>query len=572
MSGFLKNLFKSSANKASGEGAANDLVWLSSLNTLDDISALNLATNHLSAAFSDSSRPLKKRLDFTVSVDDHILPRAEKLANQYAKTSNLRPELEAEIIAAAYSYHRQSYLHYLQLVDLIAASPKELGMAHNALLIVIARAIDVSITMIKWRFFEHAPAPTNAWLQIYKLYVIAYKADLLDIPVSAFSHSKATTISAYVAQAALFGSLENANMQRLHYQIAAYLLKSWLNNVSFSGKNNKETHLFYLDLKVDACAKRTRHINATSTCRYWQIDNFEAKVVSAEQLTEPTNSQAQLPSDITLAEVGDMKALHETLQVLRTDWSKTEYVRQRRKENRHGAKQSASIAYGILEICNQVEHYSSKNLNNSLNVSINTKTRNNKSLDERLSTHTSMRREGPSLNIEPQHEVWTIVDESPTGIGAISSKESKSWVKPGKLVGLAMNERPPHVVIAMIRAVMPTKSIDQLHVGLEIIARFASWGQMRAIEENNSTSMEPIDKFSPLASSNSISMGFTALYLPIEADLSEKSTLIIPKIEYRANEVYEIKMNGTTRLVRLGSPIEAKDDWVKIVFPHVTTS
>lgn len=563
MNSFIKNLFRFSASSTDNEDEAADLAWLKSLDAVDDVAALNLATKHLSSLIADETRPIKQRIDFLFAVDHKALPRATKLSAQYAKVDSLRPELATTISNAAYNYYRQSYLNYLRLVELIIASPKDPSLENNTLLIVIARALDLAMTMIKWRYFDHSSTPAKVWQQTHMLYEIATKTNLLEIPIKAFEYSAPTTIAAYIAQVSLFGSLENANMQKQHYQIAAYLLKCWLTEVSFSNQINQGTHLFVIDLKKDACAKRTRHFEQTDSCRFWQIDAFEEKIISTLQLTE----QGKLPPDIPLAEIGDVRSLHETLQVLRSEWSKNEYIRQRRKETRQETNHTASIAYGILDICNLVDYNARKQLTNKLSMPTST----NKSLDDRLFSHASIRREGPTnvLYVEPKQDIWAITDESTKGLGARAPKEAKSWVKSGKLVAVAMDERPPRVLIAIIRGVMPSRHLNQVHVGLEVIARFANWAQMRPIEPP--PSLEPIDKFSPLASNNAITMGFSVLYLPIEAGLSEESTLILPKIEYRANEVYEITLNGTTKLIRLGNPIDAKDDWVRVIFPHINT-
>lgn len=558
MNNFFKKIFNSSAS--SSEALVLQLVWLKASESLDDVGALNLATKHLTTWLSDDTHPLNKRIEALSTIDTQILPRAEKLAAQYAKAGALRPELETSIMNAAFNYSRQSYLNYLRLVELVIDAPATATLEHNTLLVIIAKAIDFAITMIKWRYFEHATAPASVWLQIYMLFEIAQRTELLEVPITVFSHSKPTTIAAYIAQISLLGKLEKANMQKQHYQTSAYLLKTWLNEVSFSNQYNKALHLFFIDLKKDACANRTRHFEQTNSCYFWHIDNFEAKVISSFALAE----QGQLSDNLALAQIVDIKSLRETLQIMRSDWSKTEYVRQRRKESRLDTKQSASIAYGILDICDQVEHYARKKINVSLNI-----TPSNKSLDEKLSSHTSIRRDASenSLVLEPQHEVWVIKDMSQKGLGAIAPKQSKSWVKPEKLIGMAMDERPPRVIIALVRGIMPTRDLNKIHVGVEVIARFATWGRMRAIE--GPVNPEPVDLFAPLAGSNAIAMGFTALYLPIEAGLSEESTLILPKVEYRANEIYEVTINDTTQLIKLGSPIEAKDDWVRVAFPHI---
>lgn len=560
MKSFIKNLFKGSTSLSNDVDAPTELAWLKTLEPLDDVNALNLGTQHLALLIADQSKSIKQRLDFLFAVDGIILPRAVKLLKQYAKVESLRPALANNISNAGYSYYRQSYLNYLRSVELIIASPKDPNLENNTLLILIARALDVAIMMIKWRYFDRSSAPAKVWLQIYMLFEIASKANLLDIHIKAFDSSLSTTIAALIAQISLFGSLENANMQKQHYLIASYLLESWLTEMSFSNQYNQETHLFVIDLHKDTCAKRTRHFEQTDGCRFWHIDSFEEKIINALQLTE----QGKLPIGIASIEIGDVKFLHETLQILRTEWSKKDYVRQRRKETRHEANHTASIAYGILEICNLVQYYDNKKLSTKLSAPSSV----NKSLDNRLSSHTSIRREGTInvLIIEPKQDTWTITNESTKGLGARAPKEAILWVKSGKLVAIAMDERPPRVLIAMVRGVMPSKHMNQVHVGLEVIAHFSNWVHMRPMEVASIQNSN--EKLSPLKTKNPIAIGFNALYLPIEEGLSNESTLILPKLEYRLNEVYEITLHGASKLIRLGSPIEAKDDWVRVVFPH----
>ncbi len=564
MANFIKNLFKININKVTKQNLPSELAWLLSLDTLDDVSALTLTTKHLAVILNDDALTVKKRFDYLSMVEAHTLPRAEKLAYQFAKSGNLRADLELNMTNAAFNYYRQSYLNYLRLIELLNATSLDSSIDHNTLLISIANVASISINMLKWRYFDHVPAPANMWLQLFKLYEIADRKDVLNIPIQAFGTAFGTapssTISAFIMQASLLGTLENTNMQRMHFQTAAYLLNTWLNTVEMATNFDEAAHLFVIDLKKDACAKRTRHFTITPSNRYCQIDAFESKLTSALALTE----QGQIPQDLELAEVSDIKNLHETLQILRSEWSKLAYVRQRRKEDRQVIEKTAVIAYGILEICNQMEHYAKKTSNVGLNI-----ISSRKSFDEKLSSHTSIRREG-SLNIlqiEPHYEAWTISNESARGIGATTSKESKTWLKTGRLVGLAMDERPPRVIIAVVRAVMPMRDLDKLHVGLEVIARFANWAHMHAIEPQ--ASLEPTNKFAPLAGSNSISMGFNALYCPIEAGIANESTLILPKVEYRQNEIYEITVNRSIKLIKLGSPVDAKDDWVKVIFPHI---
>lgn len=557
MVSFIKKLFGTSSALSATDTLSNELAWLTDTESLDDVAALNTASKHLAHMLSDPSLALPKRIDQLTLVHQTLSLRAEKLALQYAKSAGLREDIATSITDAAFDYYRQSFLNFLHVVERILANPKEPKLEHNALLVNIANALDIALNMVKWRYFEQAPAPAKIWLQVYSLYEIAIKQNILDLPIQLANSSKMTRISNQVAAISLFGNLAHASMQKQHFQITVYLLKSWLNEVSFSRKYDENSHLFVLDTQKDFSAKRTRHFEKTLTSHFWHIDAFEAQITQAITSIE----HGKLPPGITLTEIIEPRLLLETLQVLLNDWSKTQYVRQRRKEIRSETHQNAAISHGFLAISNQIEQIERKKLGGAVNLSP-----NNKSLDERLSAHSAIRREANILILEPQYETWAIKDESPKGLGVVISKQTKSWLKVGKLIGMATDERPPRFLLTTVRSLSPSSNNQDLHVGLEVIARFASWGNMQQVV--TSPNVLSTEAFSNSIQST-IDMGFIALYLPIEAGLSEESTLILPKLEYRANETYEITIKGRSKTIKLGQPIDAKDDWVRLVFPHV---
>jgi hypothetical protein len=45
---------------------------------------------------------------------------------------------------------------------------------------------------------------------------------------------------------------------------------------------------------------------------------------------------------------------------------------------------------------------------------------------------------------------------------------------------------------------------------------------------------------------------------------SEKATLILPKMNFVANNNYLLTVYGVEKHVFLANPIEARDDWVKV--------
>ena len=135
-----------------------------------------------------------------------------------------------------------------------------------------------------------------------------------------------------------------------------------------------------------------------------------------------------------------------------------------------------------------------------------------------------------------------------------------------------IDEDPSKIIIGMIRSVKPTMG-SQLRVGIEIISQHPTWVQLRQAHSveafpNTEIDINPLTGINVKNTAATIDIGlFSGIYLPIEAGLSELSMLILPKMNYRANTNYVIKIDGSPKRVLLGEPIESRDDWVKVVCP-----
>jgi hypothetical protein len=177
-----------------------------------------------------------------------------------------------------------------------------------------------------------------------------------------------------------------------------------------------------------------------------------------------------------------------------------------------------------------------------------------KTLDERLRSHTAIKGEANTLKIDPNNHHWVIVDESNQGLGAVANRELNAWVSIGQLLGLVLANGKSEMMLGVVKSTRP-KANHQIHVGIAIISRHAKWVQLKSMASSS------------LDSDTSIH-SFAALYLPIEAGLSQNSTLLIPKIEFIPNIQYEISIAGMVEEVLLARPIDSQDDWVRVNYPR----
>jgi hypothetical protein len=554
----MKNIIERLFSLTHSKKIHTQFAWMDNLAEMDDLAALKFSYQQLAVIIaqmqSDELTDYHLLLDLIITLEELNFARLEKISSQFVQVENLKPELEINISETCYNYCRQSYIAHLKIIEKVI-NPSKFELENNTSVIIIARAIFAAMNMMKWRMLTQANPPTKMWIQIYMLYRIASQQALLNSPIELFKLSPPTTLSAYFVQICMLGQLAQTNLNKQQVDIAYRVLTIWLTRAHISKNNTPEQYLFYIDLEKDVAAKRMRNFEANEQCRYWELDDLEKQITIAITVTD----RGEIPDSLKFAKIDNVKKLNNTLSIMLAEWTKTHYVRQRRKEERHAASKTAKVTAGVLNICNQV--LQANQVNSGLRLS-----RDGRSFDERLRGHTVLTQStGLGLN-SGSLDTWIVTDESPHGLGTRVNKYANILARSDKLIGLIMDEDPSQIVIGIIRSVKPTTG-NQFKVGIEILSRYPNWVQLRQLHHGESFA----DTVSEVMQENqSIPIGtslFSGVYLPIEAGLSSISTLILPKINYRPNTSYAINISGSPKHARLGEPIESRDDWVKVAFP-----
>jgi hypothetical protein len=298
-----------------------------------------------------------------------------------------------------------------------------------------------------------------------------------------------------------------------------------------------------------------RNFEPNDQCRYWELDELEKQI----KVGITVSDRGEMPESLMGAKIDNVKRLNDTLNIMLSEWTKTNYVRQRRKEPRHATSKSAKVNAGIVNICNQVRQ--ANQISNGLRLS-----KDGKSFDERLRNHTSISQLGSISINSASLDTWIITDESPHGLGTRVNKYANILARPDKLIGLMIDEDPNQLVVGIIRGVKPTTG-NQLKVGIEIMSQHPNWVQLRRLSQQETFS-DTVSTLTDKPDELNLDAGFFAgIYMPIEAGISSISTLLLPKIHYRPNTSYAVTIADSYKRAVLGEPIESRDDWVKVAFP-----
>jgi cyclic-di-GMP-binding protein len=530
---------------------ADELAWFHMLGDLDDLAALEIIIQRLCSCSGDKLSDLA-RLKLLSDIDKQNRSRLTKITTQYIRFDSLRPELKTRIFELAYSYYRQTFLLYFGLIEKFTAKPDQHIFDYEWLQILLSRATSAAMNMVKWRSFVQMAAPAHVWLQLFGIFRIAADENLLDIPTALFDDEPSITASALLAQAFMLGSLEQANMNCQQVQIVSQLLKLWMPTAGIHKSYEADKFLFYIDMKKDVGARRIRNFEPENSYRYLDIQHFNFLVAEAIAGLEAKS----LPAHLMLGGFSDHNPLLDTLKILRNEWSKTDYKRQRRRENRNKSAKSATLCYGVEEICRQALHLANYNLTRGGRVSA-----EGKSLDERLASH-SVIKSAPNVYFTGSSESnWLIVDESPRGYGLRVDAESAAQASPGKLVGLVLKDQKDQLAIGLVKAIKPLAN-KQYHIGIEIITRNPVWCQLtHAHKSAADTTTQP----GVMNSGDTAQlMAFPSLYLPKEEGFSERASLILPRIEFTQHHVYQVNLKGIKSLASLTQTLAGQYDWVQV--------
>lgn len=546
----MKNLLQRVFGKNSEKESHKLTAWVSDLADLDDIPALKRSTQQISLLIEDETLSTNQKLSLILKLEEINRHRLDKLADQFSSLNNIQPELENSIAETCYAYCRQSYIFHLKIIEL-AINPLAFKLEEEGRLLLLGRTVNVAINMVKWRSFVQQNPPAKVWLQIFLLYKIAHKQNLLNSPVELFPLSPPTTLAAFIVQICMLGELKSADLEKQHIETAVKVIRTLVTHAHISNQYNEEQYLFYIHLEQDAPAKRIRKLEPNNQHRFWELDDIEKQMAVAINVS----GRGEFPDSLILSKINNAQLLHETLSVLHAEWTKKEYVRQRRTEDREATSRNAKVKAGVLAICDQVLH--ANQINNGLEQS-----RKSASLDSLLMGHAALNQpSGISIN-SSSLDTWIITDQSKHGLGARVNKYANTLARPKKLIGLVFDDDPAVVSIGIIKTVKATQG-NQLRVGIEVISNLAIWVQMQPLQDNNTFTGKLLR-----ANNDSLDAPYVSaspgIYLPKEPGLNKQASMIIPKINFKQNTKYTIHFNGKTKRIEFGEPIESNDDWVKV--------
>lgn len=518
---------------------ATDLSWLKNLDRLEDVAAIEISTEKLKACLDNDNIRAAERLNFVLSVDTENRHRAQKIRRQFVGYENMRPDLEEHTASVMYLYLRQIFIAYRSFIDRFLDTNGDVIFSYNRLPVILGRALESAYTMARWRYYRQQSVPDMTWPEIHDLYRILEQESLLDLTVPLYRDEPEVHLAASFVQACMLDSLGSSGLSKQQVERFAQLLQKLMPWSSINKHYNEHRHLFYIDLAGRLGARRIRMHEPRPDFRYWDTDPLTARIDTLIQ----TLGQG-LPHE--LENFGSDSDIMEALTQMQSEWSRVGYTRQRRSEERHKVAKHALASHGFRDVCNHLKDIAAALYKAPLAES-------EHSLDDKLINHNSLRTAPMVLYRDMSREHWTISNESSNGYGVAFDSELPGTIKLGKLVGLAVGDEPGHLIIGCVKSISkPASRSNQL--GIRIIGRRANWIQLRHVSLNNSSG------------TGEIHAKFPAIHLQEEHGLSDRPSLLLPRIEYLESGIYQLDLQNRPSIVQLIAPVEIKDDWVQVYF------
>lgn len=559
---FLHNLFKSVA----APKMKTSMAWTHQIKGMDDISAIEFATVKLGDEFKTNAFSDPANLQALFSIDESTHITVERITTHFIHIEHISAELEERVTNAVFFYHRQLFLIYFSLIDHFS----EQYQKHTH--VFLARAIRNASQMIKWRYYSYQSAPANVWTQISQLYLFAENLSLLNAKIQPYADLEPISIANAYIHVCMLGTLESLSLKCEQIEFVSKMLTAWTSKTTVDRVFDESLHLFYVDTTGNKPAKRIRTFKPASTYRYWNLDSVISKIQLCISLIEFNIS----PKQPFMKELISHKDASTTFEILNSKWSRVDYNRQRRLEERSKNVSQATTSFGFKEVCEQIKQYE--------NIKMQRGERGyqgEKSFEERLATHNINRNEPNIIHMNLSADRSSIIDQSSKGLGLHVSRHAHD-VSVGMLIGISTKELRNNTKLGIIKNIRPIAQ-GELHLGVELLSNIGFYSQAEnmslktpkvAISIGEHESKDSYFANTVFANTTSFldnSFGtdpsnFMCLYLPKEQSTSHQESLIIPKLQYNKNDIFKVLILGEEILVRFTKSFERHGNWVRVTF------
>lgn len=530
-----------------------DVRWLDELPRDNYLSAQEIVLQKLRGFVSDDNPLNEKAFHALIQIDERARQNVAALTRQYVSAPILQFEVDERLWQSVYNYYHVLERAYQAFLDrhekTLATSPIAPHLPQ-----LVLNLVDTLRCAAKWRYLRYQSMTEGGWLRLHQLYQLGERLECTRTILKRYPEGNETTLMSCYLQALMLDTLNHTSMLKIEIETLADWLSRWCGMLVLDTDYVEARHLFFVAQAEDRGGRRMRHFQPQSNYRYWDTDKI---VLQVERLAQYAR-QDRMPVDLKLPlslSFSDCLLLTEHMLV---EWSRHVYRRQRRTDERDEVAKVAQVVNGIVNVCQHVKNvlYSAGRPLQPDEV---------KARPLPVSQVVPPAQE-PGAIILPgaNGEKWTINNESKYGFGALVSSELNLWLRPGRIIALDYELNPGMPVVGVVRSVKQVSG-SKRHVGIEVLSHTPAYVRLRNLADSaHPQDFLPTDIFLAACVATEGQPPFPALYLPRDEEKDIPSTLLLPRVEFVAGGIFELRTEHHHSQVRLGRVFEQKDDWVRV--------
>lgn len=530
-----------------------DTDWLEKLPRHDYLAAQDIVLARLQAFAAPGSPLGRAALQALLRIDAHSRENVAALIRQYVGAPVLAVEVDERLWRSVYDHYQALDTAYQAFLDGHADNLAASAIADDVPQVLL-NLIDTLRGAAKWSYLRYQAMAQNGWLRLHDLYRQAERLDCTLTPLQRSPGQAETTVMCCYVQALMLDTLNHTSMLKPEIEMVADWIAHWCRCVELEAAYSEPRHLFFVNLEEDRGGRRLRHFQPAESHRYWDTDKLVMQVDRLSQYLQ----QGQMPDDLPLAIGVDSADCHLLSEHMLGEWSRYYYRRQRRNEERDEVRKDALVVHGILNACQHIKNvfYSRRwapqyDDLQARPLPIEAALAGRSAAGEVVLTGASVVQ-------------WDIYNESRHGFGAVVHAGMNLWLRPGKLVVLDYEMNPDMPALGVVRSVQQQPD-DRRSVGVEVICHTPAYVRMRSLAQGaQAQEFLPADIFLALALTTQGQPPFPALYLPHDEDRDMPSTLVLPRVEFIAAGIFELRTDSHHGQVKLGRVIEQRDDWMRV--------
>lgn len=292
---------------------------ISELPAYDAALALGEVTYWLDSITRTDGFKLDYRFELLNLLDQAAQAHQRKVSQEYLADERPEKFRESKLWTALFEFSNTLSNAYLKCVEQFQTAPGGIGFSHNALPVIIARALRSLTAQLKWALQRYGPVDDRLWGDLGRLYQFAQTNGIATAPVEIYPniHEQGTVQQEFL-KALVLGVSSTAGLSPVEQEIAERTVALFGGMYALQTRPGPGSiHVFDLSVRKPP-ARVFRGVESNQTTRFFGAGSAP---LALEQLIEDIMATGSVPSHIDLGGTFPTRVVLPVLHHLASHWS-----------------------------------------------------------------------------------------------------------------------------------------------------------------------------------------------------------------------------------------------------------